>query len=180
MELLERWNRRINLVSRDDATDIWSRHVADSLQLIPRLRSDDSIALDIGSGAGFPGLILAIATKTPFHLVESDARKAAFLREASRVTGAPTTVHAARAESVKLTPVNLITARAVAPLPALLGLAVKFLSPAGHCLFLKGKSAVDELVVARKLWHMKCEVITSETDPGASILDISEITRIPS
>jgi 16S rRNA (guanine527-N7)-methyltransferase len=178
VDLLERWNGRINLISRGDATDIWKRHVTDSLQLAALVRPNDTIALDIGSGAGFPGLILAIATGTRFHLVESDSRKAAFLREASRVTDAPTTIHATRAEAIELDPVNLITARAVAPLSTLLGFAAKFLSPRGHCLFPKGKTADDELVAARKLWHMKCETIASQTDPGGTILDISEIARV--
>ena len=97
-------------------------------------------AIDLGSGAGFPGLILALATSSQFDLIEADQRKAAFLREAARVTGAPVRIHATRIESAGLAPAPLITARAVAPLSKLLALAAPLLAPGGHCLFLKGAS----------------------------------------
>ncbi|MBV8397238.1 MAG: class I SAM-dependent methyltransferase, partial [Acetobacteraceae bacterium] len=102
--LLARWNHRINLVSPRDLPHLWERHIADSLQLIDLLDPPRTCGIDIGSGAGFPGLILAIATGIPFHLIEADQRKASFLREAARVTAAPARVYAVRAEAAQLPP----------------------------------------------------------------------------
>src|SRR5579862_1246233 len=116
-DLLLRWNRTINLISRRDEATVWDRHIADSLALLPFLPSHFDRGIDLGSGGGLPGLVLAIATNRPFDLVEADHRKAAFLREVARATGAAATVYAARIETVSLTPASLITARALAPLP---------------------------------------------------------------
>ena len=121
--LLLRWTQKINLISRNDQAHVWERHVLDSLRLRPFLPAGTERAIDIGSGAGLPGLVLAIATGIRFELVESDRRKAAFLTEAASVTQAPVTVHCARIESVALAPATVVTARALAPLPELLGLA---------------------------------------------------------
>jgi 16S rRNA (guanine527-N7)-methyltransferase len=101
-DLLRAWNRRINLISRADESNLWVRHIEDSLQLASLIPRDCDRAIDLGSGAGFPGLVLSIATGIHFHLVESDQRKAAFLREAARVTGAPVAVHATRAEDADI------------------------------------------------------------------------------
>ena len=125
-----------------------------------------------------PGLVLAIATDRPFHLVESDQRKAAFLREAARAVAAPATVHAQRIEGLNLAPAPLITARALAPLPKLLEWANPFLAPGGICVFPKGKSAEDELTAAAAGWHMRVQKTPSRTDPAALILSISEIARV--
>ena len=135
-------------------------------------------AIDLGSGAGFPGLILALATGTPFDLIEADQRKAAFLREAARVTGAPVRVHATRIESAGLAPAPLVTARAVAPLSKLLALAAPLLAPGGQCLFLKGASVQSELTHAAAQWHMHVERIPSRTAPDACILRISNPSRV--
>lgn len=147
--LLATWTRRINLVSRADHAHLWRRHIEDSLRLLPHVPPGISHAIDLGSGAGLPGLVLAIASGVPFHLVESDRRKAAFLREAARVTEAPVTVHAERIETVDLVPAPLITARALAPLPELLTLATPLLAKHGTMLFLKGARAAEELEAAR-------------------------------
>jgi 16S rRNA (guanine527-N7)-methyltransferase len=176
--LLLRWNRTINLIARGDEPVIWERHVADALALLPLLPADFSHAIDIGSGAGLPGLILAIATGRPFALVEADQRKAAFLREAVRATDASATVHAARIEIVTLPPAPLITARAVAPLSTLLPWVVRLLAPGGVCLFPKGRTAADELTAAAAQWHMHVERFASPIDPLATILRISEISRV--
>ncbi len=176
--LLQRWNRGINLIAGSDLNSLWPRHIADSLQLAPLIGAGDRACLDIGSGAGFPGLILAIVSGRHFHLVESDRRKAAFLVEASRVTGAQTTVHADRVEVLRIAKMNLITARAVAPLPKLLELAVPHLTPDGTCLFLKGRTAEQELVDAQKFWHMTSQRLPSRTDPDGCVLKLSEISRV--
>ncbi len=125
MALLLRWNGTINLIGRADADpeSVWDRHVANSLRLLPLMPPGAMAATDLGSGAGLPGLVLAVATGVPFALVEADRRKAAFLAEAARVTAAPVTVHCARIEAVRLGPAPLVTARALASLPRLLGYA---------------------------------------------------------
>jgi 16S rRNA (guanine527-N7)-methyltransferase len=176
--LLLRWNRTVNLIARRDESDLWPRHIADSLQLVPLIPPGTSRAIDLGSGGGFPGLVLAIATGLPFDLVESDQRKAAFLREAVRMTGAPGTVHATRAESIELPPTPLLTARALAPLPRLLALAQPLLAPDGICLFLKGHGAASELTAAGAEWHMHVTRLPSQTASDACILRISDIARV--
>ncbi len=135
-------------------------------------------AIDLGSGAGFPGLVLALATRVPFDLIESDQRKAAFLREAARLTGAPVRVHAVRIEAANVGPAPLITARGLAPLPRLLSLAAPLLTKSGECLFLKGAGAEAELTQSTAKWHMQVERIPSRTAPDACILRISELCRV--
>ncbi len=176
--LLFRWNRRVNLISKQDEHSLWDRHFADSLQLVPLLHPRPGRAIDLGSGAGFPGLVVAIATGIAFDLVEADHRKAAFLREAARLTGVPVHVHAERAEDATLEPAPLVTARALAPLPKLLRLAAPLLAPGGYCLFLKGKNAKAELTEATAQWHMEVDSISSRTAPSACILRISNLRRV--
>jgi 16S rRNA (guanine527-N7)-methyltransferase len=176
--LLIRWNRTVNLIAPRDEAVIWDRHIADCLQLIPLMRPFPDRAIDLGSGAGFPGLVLALATGVHFELIEGDQRKAAFLREAARSTGAPVHVHADRAEAAHLAPAAHITARAVAPLPKLLGLAAPLLAHGGQCLFLKGAGAQAELTRAAAQWHMRVECIPSLTAPDACILRISDLRRV--
>lgn len=176
--LLLRWNRTINLISRKDEANLWDRHIADALQLIPYLPEDLTDAVDLGSGAGFPGLVLAIATNVHFHLIESDQRKASFLREAARLVSAPATIHNARIEGVHLPRVRLVTARALAPLPALIALAEPFLASDGVLLAPKGGNADIELTAAREQWHMRVERAPSTTQDSASILQISEVSRV--
>ena len=177
--LLLKWNRTLNLVARHDEKSIWQRHIADSLQLARWMAPRPERAIDLGSGAGFPGLVLAIATQVPFDLVEADQRKAAFLREAARATGAPVHVHAIRIETASLPLAPLVTARAVAPLAKLLALAAPLLAPRGECLFLKGAGVESELTRASAEWHMQLQRIPSRTAPGASILRITELARVP-
>jgi 16S rRNA (guanine527-N7)-methyltransferase len=176
--LLRRWNATINLVARDDEEHIWTRHVCDCLQLLPLIPPGTAEAIDIGSGAGFPGLVLAIAGGCRFHLIEADQRKGAFLRDAQRATGAPVTVHCTRAERAELAPAALVTARAVAPLERLLALAHPLLAPGGVCLFHKGRQVASELTDAATKWHMRVERIPSRIEKDAAILRISHVTRV--
>ena len=178
--LLLRWNRTINLISRGDEALIWDRHIADSLALAALLPAEFSHAIDIGSGGGLPGVVLAIATQRPIHLVESDQRKSAFLREVTRELSLPIIVHATRIETAKPPKAPVITARAVAPLTTLLAFATPHLAPGGICLFPKGRTANDELTAARLEWHMDVVSTPSPTDPSAQILRISEIARVGS
>lgn len=175
--LLQQWNRHINLVSRADEAVLWPRHILDCAQLVPLLPPTPGRLVDLGSGAGFPGLVLALLTPWQVHLVESDQRKAAFLREAARETAAEVTVHAVRAESLRLPPVQVVTARALAPIPALLSLAMPLLAPDGVCLFAKGRGVEPELTAAAVGWHMRVERFPSLTSPDAALLRISEISR---
>lgn len=176
--LLLHWNRTINLIARQDEAFLWERHINDSLRLVPLIPDSADRGIDLGSGAGFPGLVLALATGIPFDLVESDQRKAAFLNEARRITGAPVTVHPMRIEATDLPPAPLVTARALAPLPALLCLAAPKLAPGGVALFPKGVGGEAELTAARREWHMNVERIPG-TEPGAAVFKISELRPVP-
>ena len=181
--LLLRWNAAINLVGRADAGGVWDRHVADCLRLLPLVPGNATVATDLGSGAGLPGLVLAIATGVPFALVESDHRKAAFLIEAARITAAPATVHCARIEAVPfapnfLAPAPLVTARALAPLPRLLDYARALLAPGGIGLFPKGTGADVEIADARRAgWRFGVEKHDDPDVPGSTVLRISDLAR---
>jgi 16S rRNA (guanine527-N7)-methyltransferase len=175
--LLGRWNVRINLVSPRDLPRLWERHIDDASQLLPLIPPGARRIADLGSGAGLPGLILAVLSGLDTHLVERDQRKAAFLREAARVTAAPATVHAADAATLAPLGADLVTARALAPLPALLPLALRHLAPGGACLFPKGVTASAELTAAAEGWTMQVERFPSRTDPSATILRLTEVAR---
>lgn len=172
-----RWSPSIRLISQRDETFVWRRHVLDSLQIMPLLRDIAPPAADFGSGGGFPGLALAIALNRPFHLIESDTRKSAFLIEAAQATGAMITVHPKRIEAVTLPPLRLITARGLAPLTTLLALAAPKLAPDGVCFFHKGRNAAAELTAAHHRWQMDVICHPSRTDPSGTILQISGVTR---
>ncbi len=173
--LVLKWSPRINLVSKSDQNHIWERHVQDSLRLLPYIPRNTERAIDLGSGAGFPGLVLCIATDIPFDLIESDARKAAFLMEAARLTGAPAKIHNCRIEAAPVKPALLITARALAPLEKLLALAAPLLTQEGFCLFPKGKGWQDELTLATPLWQMNTERLSAPGWGESCILKVSQI-----
>ena len=179
LALLLKWNARINLVAERDAAVLRARHIGDSLQLLPLLPEGQGEAADLGTGGGFPGLVLAIAdTGRRWNLVESDRRKAAFLLAASAELGlSHVTVHAERIEAVALPPLALITARALAPLTVLLGHAARLLAPGGTAIFPKGRTAEAELTAAQADWTMDPERFESRTEPGATILRITGIRR---
>ena len=164
-------------MSAGDVEQIWSRHIADSLQLLPDLAVCTGF-VDLGSGGGFPGLVLAIATGHPVTLIESDRRKASFLREAARATATDAIVLAQRIDDVDLPPSPIVTARALAPLPQLLEWTSRLLAPDGACLFLKGRRAASELTAAQTKWHMTVSRRQSRTDPDGVILRLSEIRRV--
>jgi 16S rRNA (guanine527-N7)-methyltransferase len=180
---LERWNKAINLVSQKTLPDLWRRHFLDSAQLLPYLpelgEGRKRVLVDLGSGAGFPGLVLAILGAGEVHLIESDQRKAAFLREVSRETGAQAQIHVERIEAVTPFRADVVTARALAPLGDLLAYAEPFLAPDSLCLFLKGKSAEGELTAAAQEWKMKVKRHASRSDPSALLLEIQGPRRAP-
>jgi 16S rRNA (guanine527-N7)-methyltransferase len=176
--LLTKWQARINLVGPATLPDLWRRHFLDSAQLFPLLPAGP--LLDFGSGAGFPGLVLAILRGDggdAVHLVEADGRKCAFLREVARLTATPIVVHAQRIEDLSPFAVSAVTARALAPLAALLRLAAPFLQLRTECLFLKGEKLEDELTAAGKDWKMEVERIPSRSDPNGAILRLKEVYR---
>ena len=176
-DLLVKWQKSINLVSGDTLNDLWCRHFWDSAQLVPLVPTDARVLMDIGSGAGFPGLVLAIMLDIEVNLVESSGKKVAFLREAARVSGARVKLHHGRIERLSLPKSDLITARALASLDRLVEFAVPNLRPHGSCLFLKGARAEEELTEALKKRSMTVERIQSATDPKGVILSIRDISR---
>lgn len=174
-DLVLKWSPKINLISKSDLAHVWTRHIEDSLRLLPYIPPNTPCAIDLGSGAGFPGLVLCIASGIPFDLIESDARKAAFLMEAARQTSAPAKIHNCRIESAPVAPAPLITARALAPLEKLVGLAAPLLTPEGFCLFPKGRGIETELTAATALWQMDTELLFSPGQEESCILKVSHI-----
>ena len=175
--MLREWQKTINLVGSSTLDDVWRRHFLDSGQLC-RLISDVKIIADIGSGGGFPGLVVAIISGVHVTLVEADNRKAAFLREVSRATGADTEVIAGRAETVSATPAEAVTARALAPLTKLLALVEPWIQPGGRCYFLKGGGVEDELTDASQIWDIEYDMVPSLSDPSGTILCVKEFSRV--
>ncbi len=176
--LLLRWNARINLIAPTTEQVVRQRHIADSLQLLPLIPEGDTPLGDIGTGGGFPGLVLAMAVERPVHLVESDRRKAAFLQTAAGELGLPhVRVHAERIEAVKLPPLGVLTARALAPLEKMLPWAERLLAPEGIAIFPKGRTAAEELQATAGGWTLSAERFKSSTEPDASIFRLSRIRR---
>ncbi len=176
--LLLAWQSRINLIAPSTVPEIWTRHVADSLQLLA-FAPDAKIWLDFGSGGGFPGLavacVLADRPGAHVHLVESNTKKAAFLREAARVAGAPVTVHAVRIGNVGESfsgPVDVVSARALAPLKQLCDEAAPYIRRGAVGLFLKGQDVDVELTEAAKYWRIEAEKAPSRTSPDGRIVII--------
>jgi len=173
VDLLRAWNRRINLVSAASLADVWRRHILDSGQLSRHIDpSRGRVLVDLGSGAGLPGLVLGILGIAEVRLIEADQRKAAFLREAARVSRTTITVHATRIESVEPFPADVVTARALAPLPELLALAAPFSAKTTICLFRKGQGLREELTAVQEKWIMRTQILASQADPTGHILRV--------
>jgi 16S rRNA (guanine527-N7)-methyltransferase len=177
-DLLAKWNRRINLVGQGTLPDLWRRHMLDSAQLFSLIADPAAPLVDLGSGAGFPGLVLAAMGASDVHLIEADRRKCAFLGEAARAMGVPVTIHAERIEDVTPFAARTIVSRALAPLPDLLDLAVSFSNEHSILLFLKGGTVDQELTRTRKAWSMQIDRILSRTDPQGTILRLEAISRV--
>ena len=175
--LLVEWNPAINLVSENSLKDLWRRHMFDSAQLMhymptPSDSDRPRVIIDLGSGAGFPGMVLSILGAGEVHLVESDQRKTIFLREVAREVHSDAHIHGVRIEQMRDIPADVVTARALAPLPELLSMAAPFLSEGGTALFLKGKSATSELEEAEKDWVIQTERYPSLSDPSGIVLSV--------
>ncbi|MCA3247757.1 MAG: 16S rRNA (guanine(527)-N(7))-methyltransferase RsmG [Azospirillum sp.] len=169
--LLEKWQAKINLVSATTLPELWERHFLDSWQIVPHLGTARRIA-DLGSGAGFPGLVIAACRPDlELHSVDSDTRKIAFQIDVARELGLTVKFHSARVESLagKLV-VDVVAARALAPLTQLLAWAAPLLASGGLCTFLKGATYESELTQAKAAWHMGAEIVPSLSEPGAALL----------
>ncbi|MEQ8965406.1 MAG: 16S rRNA (guanine(527)-N(7))-methyltransferase RsmG [Azospirillaceae bacterium] len=176
--LLIDWQQRMNLVGRSTMPDLWNRHFWDSAQLFELLPEGTRTLVDLGSGAGFPGLVLAMMGVPDVHLIEADSRKAAFLRTVSRETGTGVTIHGARIEAVTPFVADVVTARALAPLPRLIDQARPFLGPRSLSLFPKGQNVESELTEALKTSMMSIDRVPSRSDPRGTILCLREIRRV--
>ena len=177
VELLTAWNRRINLVGPSTLGDVWRRHILDSAQLFPLIPSRARVLLDIGSGAGLPGLILAVLGVPTVHLVEADQRKCVFLHEAARITKTAVEIHPQRLEKCRVFGADVIAARAFAPLANLLDKASAFTGIHTILLVPKGKSVGEELTDARKEWKMQATLHKSVSDPSGTVLRLEQVIR---
>lgn len=180
-ELLKEWNKTINLVSPKTLEDLWTRHLLDSAQLFDVVRST-GVWADLGSGGGFPGLVIAImkreAQEGEIVLVEADQRKATFLRTVIRTLYLPARVVVERIEHAKPLHADVVSARALAPLSTLLGFAERHLNPSGTAVFPKGEKAEEEIAEALENWVFDCEKLPSQTDANSAILRIGDIKRV--
>jgi 16S rRNA (guanine527-N7)-methyltransferase len=179
--LLLEWQARINLIAPSTVPEIWTRHIADSLQLL-QVIPGAKIWVDFGSGGGFPAIPIACALAempgAQIHLVESNGKKAAFLREVIRLLHLPAQVHQGRVENfgeARSGPVDVVTARALAPLKTLCDQAFPFISKGAVGLFLKGQDVDAELTEAAKYWTLETSTVPSKTSPEGSILVIRSL-----
>ncbi len=182
VDLLLRWQKTTNLIAPSTIPTIWTRHIADSLQLLD-LAPDARVWVDFGSGGGFPAIPIACALAekpgTIVHLIESSGKKAAFLREAIRITGAPAQVHMDRVEKYSLSPVNsvdVVSARALAPLKVLCDQAFALIERGATGLFPKGLDVAAELTEAAKYWNIDATTVASKTSPEGCIVIVRGLT----
>jgi 16S rRNA (guanine527-N7)-methyltransferase len=174
--LLQERGRTLNLVGRSTLSDIWQRHFLDSAQLWPLLAPAVPL-LDMGTGAGFPGMVLAIMGMTNVHLSDNNQPKAAFLHEVATATGTLVTIHNCKVEALPSLAIGVVTARALTDLTKLLALGERFFAQGATGLFLKGAKADDELASARREWQFSTEIIASRTADQSSILRLAGIKR---
>jgi 16S rRNA (guanine527-N7)-methyltransferase len=174
--LLEKWQKSLNLVGPQTLSDILERHFQDSAQLLPFLPPLAPLG-DMGSGAGFPGIVLALAGGNHVHLIESDGRKALFLEEVIRLTQAPATVHPVRLETYEGPPLETWVARAFAPLDKLLKLLSPHLCPRTRLVLLKGRKAQEEVEHARREWQFQVEFHPSLTHSEGKIVILTEVCK---
>jgi 16S rRNA (guanine527-N7)-methyltransferase len=175
--LLIKWQARVNLVGPESLQDAWQRHFLDSLQLLNAIESVSQVMVDLGSGAGFPGMALAIAGANNMHLVESDGKKISFLREVARITETKISIHHSRMEDCVFDRVDIFTARAVAPLKELFSSIEPNVSHGTFCLFQKGKNSIKEMDDAKEEWSFDSIIIPSVTDKEGSVLRVSNLKR---
>ena len=181
-QLVRRWTDAVNLVSKASAADLWNRHIVDSAQVFAFCPQDAETWLDMGSGGGFPGLVVAILAREKLpalrvSLAESDQRKATFLRQAAQKLGLEVAVRSARIESLEPAGADVLSARALAALPDLLGYAEQHLRANGVALFQKGARFPEEIAAAKRNWTFEVTPHSSLSEPDAAILEIRKIHR---
>ncbi len=175
--LLNKWQKAINLVSKSTLPHVWERHILDSYQILTHVRATSGTWIDFGSGAGFPALVVAMVSDFDIHVVESDQRKCLFMREVSRETSTPITVHNQRIEKIDAFPAEVISARALAPVEKLLEYAEPFSHPKTEFCFLKGQDVDAELTKAAKCWNMSVNKHQSLTSKDGCILTLEDVSR---
>lgn len=182
VDLLLAWQKRINLIGPSTVHTVWTRHIIDAVQLIPLLPKGTVCIADLGSGAGIPGLVVAIAMSIKAHLYESNGKKTAFLQEAIRRTQARAEVHQVRLEALarqsNVPVVDAVTARALAPLHLLLEYAAPFMAGGAPAFFHKGQDIEQELTEATKYWRVQSIRHASRTDSRGVILEVTEAIRV--
>ncbi len=180
--LVSKWNPHINLIARGDIPKIDDRHIANSAELARFLPASGCRYVDLGSGGGFPGLVVAILradrnAMTDVHLIESDARKCAFLATAAREIGLKLTVHNARIEDVPPLHADFLSARALAPLSTLLSYALRHGAAQAVSLFLKGRAVAEEVVQARADWSFNVEIFPLAAHLGGNVVRVTDVRR---
>lgn len=188
VSLVVKWNPKINLIGKSTERDIWERHISDSLQIWPiareHLRTEYPLVwMDMGSGGGFPGIVLALlcmelAPNVKFHLIESDQRKCAFLRTVSRETNCPFAVHSKRIEDMDTLNADIVSARALASLGKLFTMSERHLADGAKLLFPKGEKWQSEVSEARESWSFSLNSVSSSTNSGSAILEIGDLARV--
>jgi 16S rRNA (guanine527-N7)-methyltransferase len=174
--LLRERGKTLSLVGRSTLDDVWHRHFLDSAQLWPLLKPDAPL-LDMGTGAGFPGMVLAIMGARNIHLSDNNQLKAAFLSEVAAATGTTVTIHNCKVEALPALEIDVATARALTDLGRLLALGERFFLKGAVGLFLKGAKANEEVAEARRHWQFSTEIIPSRTSDQSSILRLAGIKR---
>src|SRR5690349_4572452 len=175
-DLLGDWNVRHNLIAKSTLLELWHRHFWDSAQLAPLISTQARTLADLGSGAGFPGLVLALLRPDlVVTLYEATTKKCAFLQAAADRMGLKITIRNSRLEDLLPQPFDVVTARALAPLPQLLQYAYPFTGPNSICLFLKGQNVGSELTEAHKYWNMEVSQVPSQTEPSAAIVTVRKL-----
>jgi 16S rRNA (guanine527-N7)-methyltransferase len=180
--LLTKWQRVQNLVSRETLSDVWKRHLADSLQVLKMLRDQDNVILDLGSGGGMPAIPMAIGSKGSarrFTLVEPNGRKVSFLRTVARELGLAVTVIDKRSDEIDSRETfhpDIITSRALASLSELCAMSAPFFTPQTRAIFHKGREHVEELVESSAVWHHDVVVTGSDTDPQGVLLELTNLS----
>lgn len=179
VDLVGKWSPKINLISKATLAEVWTRHIEDSVQVAEMIHSSPQDLADLGSGGGLPGVVISILLPdTRVNLVESDQRKSTFLATCIRELSLNARIKSGRIEGIDPIIADVVTARALAPLPVLLGYVSRHMKPAGYALLPKGRGAAKELAEARKTWSFICSTTISKTNPEAQILRVEEINRV--
>jgi 16S rRNA (guanine527-N7)-methyltransferase len=170
--LLEKWNKKINLIRYYSTEELWERHILDCVQLLHLIPNDAKTLIDFGSGAGFPGIIISLFRPMEISLIESDERKCAFLYEASSLSLGQIHIHNSRIESLTPWESDVLTARALASLSNLIPLTNGFIKKTKICLFQKGQNSVEELDEAQKKWDLEAQIVNILGSPHSNIISI--------